>query len=66
MSKNTREQNAALYDQYLREYDEKARKVSLIRSKFDLSKEDEKDISLMEAEMDKLQRKAFSLGDYHG
>lgn len=56
------EQRAKLYDQLLREYDEKARQVSLINSKFDLSKEDEKQIDSLRKEMNDLQRKAMSLG----
>jgi hypothetical protein len=61
----TREQKAELYEKYLREYDEKARQVSLIKSKFDLSKEDEKNIENLQREMANLQQQAFSLGDYH-
>jgi|688.fasta_scaffold441427_3 hypothetical protein len=55
-------QKAKFYDQLLREYDEKARQVSLINSKFDLSKEDQKQIESLKKEMDLLQRKAMSLG----
>lgn len=66
MDKVTRENRAELYDKYLREYDEKAREVSLIRSNFDLTKEDEKKIKLLESEMNTIQRKASQLGDYHG
>jgi hypothetical protein len=62
----TREQKAELYEKYLREYDEKARQVSLIESKFDLSKEDQAKIESLKQEMAKLQHQAFSLGDYHG
>jgi hypothetical protein len=61
----TREQKAELYDKYLREYDEKARQVSLIESKFDLSKEDQNKITALKKEMTQLQQKAFKLGDYH-
>jgi hypothetical protein len=53
-------QKAKFYDQLLREYDE--RQVSLINSKFDLSKEDQKQIESLKKEMDLLQRKAMSLG----
>jgi len=56
------EQRAKLYDQLLREYDEKARQVSLINSKFDLSKEDQKQVESLKKEMNDLQRKAMSLG----
>jgi hypothetical protein len=56
------EEKAKMYDQLLREYDEKARQVSLINSKFDLSKEDEKQIDSLRKEMNDLQRKAMSLG----
>jgi hypothetical protein len=66
MNINERNKRAELYETYLREYDERARKVSLIKSKFDLSKEDEKQIKGLEKEMADLQRKAFALGDYHG
>jgi hypothetical protein len=62
----TREEKAQMYESYLRQYDEKARQVSLIRSKFDLSKEDEKQINELQKEMDKLQRDAANLGSYHG
>jgi cell shape-determining protein MreC len=55
-------QKAKFYDQLLREYDEIARQVSLINSKFDLSKEDQKQIESLKKEMDLLQRKAMSLG----
>lgn len=60
-----REEKAEMYEQYLREHDEKARQVSLIKSKFDLSREDENKIKELQKEMDQLQRKAASLGDYH-
>jgi hypothetical protein len=55
-------QKAKFYDQLLKEYDEKARQVSLIKSKFDLSREDEKQVESLKKEMDLLQRKAMSLG----
>jgi septal ring factor EnvC (AmiA/AmiB activator) len=66
MNSNERNKRAELYETYLRQYDERARKVSLIKSKFDLSKQDETEIRSLEKEMAELQRKAFSLGDYHG
>jgi hypothetical protein len=55
-------QKAKFYDQLLKEYDEKARQVSLIKSKFDLSREDEKQVESLKKEMDLLQRKAMNLG----
>jgi len=55
-------QKAKFYDQLLKEYDEKARQVSLIKSKFDLTREDEKQVESLKKEMDLLQRKAISLG----
>lgn len=61
----SREEKAQKYEQYLRQYDEKARKVSLIESKFDLSKEDQSNIEELKKEMAKLQQEAHSLGDYH-
>jgi hypothetical protein len=61
-----REKKAELYESYLRQYDEKARQVSLIKSKFDLSREDEKQIESLQKEMDIIQRKAAGLGTYHG
>lgn len=60
------EEKAKMYDVYIRQHDEKARQVSLIRSKFDLNKDDEKEISKLTEEMDAIQRKAYGLGDYHG
>jgi hypothetical protein len=56
------EQKAKMYDKLLIEYDQKAREVSLIRSKFDLTKEDNKKIESLQKEMNDLQRKAMSLG----
>jgi hypothetical protein len=56
------EEKARLYDQLLVEHDKKAREVSLIQSNFDLTKEDEKEIKRLKAEMDEIQRKAMSLG----
>jgi hypothetical protein len=56
------EEKARLYDQLLAEHDKKAREVSLIQSKFDLSKEDEKQIKKLKTEMAEIQRKAMSLG----
>jgi hypothetical protein len=56
------EQKAKMYDKLLIEYDQKAREVSLIKSKFDLTKEDNKKIESLQKEMNDLQRKAMSLG----
>lgn len=58
----TNADKARLYDKLLIEYDQKAREVSLIKSKFDLSREDNKKIEDLQKEMDDLQRKAMSLG----
>ncbi len=55
-------QKAKFYDQLLKEYDEKARQVSLIKSKFDLTREDEKQVESLKKEMDLLQTKAINLG----
>jgi trehalose-6-phosphate synthase len=58
---NTQEK-AKLYDQLLAEYDEKARQVSLIKSRFDLTREDEKEIDKLKKEMSEIERRANSLG----
>lgn len=58
---NTQEK-AKLYDQLLAEYDEKARQVSLIKSRFDLTREDEKEIAKLKKEMSEIERRANSLG----
>lgn len=55
------EVNAKLYDNLLLEYDKKAREVSIIKSKFDLSKEDERLIDELKREMVAIQRKAEAL-----
>lgn len=55
------EVNAKLYDNLLLEYDKKAREVSIIKSKFDLSKEDERLIDELKREMVTIQRKAEAL-----
>jgi hypothetical protein len=55
------EVNAKLYDNLLLEYDKKAREVSIIKSKFDLSKEDERLIDELKREMVAIQRKAETL-----
>jgi hypothetical protein len=56
------EQRAKVYDQLLAEHDVKAREVSLIQSKFDLTREDEQKIKQLKNEMMEIQRKAMSLG----
>lgn len=56
------EEKAKFYDQLLIEHDKKVREVSLIQSKFDLTKEDEKKIKELKSEMTEIQRKASSLG----
>ena len=56
------EQKAKMYDKLLIEYDQKAREVSLIKSKFDLTREDNKKIESLQKEMNDLQRKAMNLG----
>ncbi len=66
MDAKERQRKAALYESYLRDYDKKAAEVSSIKSKFDLSKDDEKRIEELNREMDLIQRKAAALGDYHG
>lgn len=63
---NSNEEKALQYDAYIRQYDEKARQVSLIKSKFDLSKEDENNIKNLQVEMAQIQEKAFALGGYNG
>jgi len=56
------EQKAAMYEKLLLEHDNKAREVSLIKSKFDLTKSDEAEIDRLKKEMVEIQRKASSLG----
>jgi len=58
----TNEDKGREFDRLLQEFDTKAREVSLIKSKFDLSKEDNEKIKKLEKEMDLIQRKAHSLG----
>lgn len=55
-------EKATMYDQLLTEYDKKAREVSVIQSKFDLTRDDEKKIKELKTEMSDIQRKAMSLG----
>lgn len=56
-----REEKARLYDRLLAEHDDKAREISLIKSKFDLTPADEKEISKLKKEMAEIQRKAEAL-----
>jgi len=56
------EQKAKFYNQLLTEYDKKAALVSAIQSKFDLSKDDIKEMESLKKEMMDIQRKAMSLG----
>lgn len=58
----TNEDKGREFDRLLQEFDMKAREVSLIKSKFDLSKEDNEKIKKLEKEMDLIQRKAHGLG----
>lgn len=58
----TNEEKAKMYDQLLKEYDIKAREVSILKSKFDLTREEEKQIKVIREEMDAIQRKAMNLG----
>jgi len=58
----TNEDKAKMYDQLLREYDVKAREVSILRSEFDLTKSDELKIKELKKEMEIIQRKATNLG----
>ena len=56
------EEKAKVYEQLLAEHDKKAREVSLIRSKFDLTKFDEAEIEKIKKEMYEIQKKASNLG----
>ncbi len=59
-----REQKAQMFESLLIEHDKLSRQVSLIQSKFDLTREDEKKIQELKREMDQIQRKASNLGSY--
>ena len=59
-----REKKAQMFDQLLTEHDKLSREVSIIQSKFDLTREDQKKIESLKKEMDLLQRKAANLGSY--
>ena len=58
----TNEEKALLYDSLLKEHDVKVRQVSVLKSKFDLTVEDEKKIKQIKSEMAVIERKANSLG----
>jgi hypothetical protein len=58
----TNDEKATYYDQLLAEYDKKAREVSLIQSKFDLTRDDNQKIDNLKKEMFEIQRKAANLG----
>lgn len=59
-----REKKAAMFDSLLLEHDKLSREVSLIQSKFDLTREDEKKIKDLKKQMQDLQNKATRLGSY--
>jgi hypothetical protein len=59
-----REKKAAMFDSLLLEHDKLSREVSLIQSKFDLTREDEKKIKELKKQMQELQNKATILGSY--
>lgn len=60
----SREKKAQMFDQLLTEHDKLSREVSILQSKFDLTREDQKKIDSLKKEMDLLQRKAAALGSY--
>lgn len=64
MKSQTREEKARIFDSLLLEHDKLSREVSLISSKFNLSIEDERKIKELKKQMDVIQRKAASLGNY--
>ena len=59
-----REEKAKMFDSLLTEHDKLSRQVSVLQSKFDLTREDEKKIEELKKEMNLLQRKAAALGSY--
>jgi hypothetical protein len=59
-----REKKAAMFDSLLTEHDKLSREVSMIQSKFDLSREDEKKIEDLKNKMQALQMRAARLGEY--
>jgi len=60
----TRDQKAKAFDALLLEHDKLSREVSIINSKFDLTKDDEKKIKDLKRQMQELQNKAERLGGY--
>jgi hypothetical protein len=58
----TNEDKAKLYDQLLKEYDVKAREVSILKGEFELTRADELKIRELKVEMDAIQKKAMNLG----
>ena len=56
------ESKAKYYDQLLREYDVKAREVSVIQGKFDLERADHLKIKELKKDMAEIQFKASTLG----
>lgn len=64
MNSQEREKKAAMFDNLLLEHDKLSREVSLLQSKFDLTREDEKKVDELKKQMQALQNKAARLGDY--
>jgi len=64
MNTQTREEKAKIFDKLLLEHDKLSREVSILNSKFDLTREDENKIKTLKKEMDAIQRKAADLGSY--
>jgi len=58
----TNEDKAKLYDQLLKEYDVKAREVSVLKGEFELTRADELRMRELKIEMDTIQKKAMNLG----
>jgi hypothetical protein len=58
----TNEDKAKMYDQLLKEYDVKAREVSILKGEFELTRADELRIRELKVEMDAIQKKAMNLG----
>lgn len=59
-----REKKAQVFESLLLEHDKLSREVSMIQSKFDLTREDEKKIDELKKQMMDLQMKAARLGEY--
>lgn len=62
MKTQSREEKARIFDSLLLEHDKLSREVSLIQSKFNLSREDQMKINELKRQMDGLQKKAANLG----